>query len=412
MLDKPRASWRAAALSRRRFLQSTAWTAGAVATGVGSWVIPAPWANAAAAPIKVGIATDLTGAIGYAGNADANVARMLVKEINAAGGVIGRPLELYIEDTASNESVAVPNVQKLIQRDHVDVVLGGITSSMRNAIKDTIVKRGKTLYIYPQLYEGKECESYIYCTGPTPAQQCDEFIPWLIKNGGKRFAFPSANYIWPHVLNAYARKVVEASGGEVVFEEYYPLDQIDYSATVSKIMNEKIDVVFNTVIPPGVGPFFKQLYEAGFGKRGGRLSCVYYDENTLNINEPYEIEGLASCLDYFRAVDKTDPISARIQAEYEKEFPGKILLAAGSAATGMYRGIKLWAAAVTEAKSVKREAVAPALDHAKISEAPGGPAEMVPGHRHCKMRMYIAVAKGGNYEIEWKSEGLLDPKEC
>jgi urea transport system substrate-binding protein len=412
MGDKPRQSSRAAAPSRRRFLQSTAWTAGAVATGVGSWVIPAPWANAAAPPIKVGIATDLTGAIGYAGNADANVARMLVKDINAAGGVIGRPLELYIEDTASNESVAVPNVQKLIQRDHVDVVLGGITSSMRNAIKDTIVKRGKTLYIYPQLYEGKECESYIYCTGPTPAQQCDEFIPWLIKNGGKRFAFPSANYIWPHVLNAYARKVVEASGGEVVFEEYYPLDQVEYSATVSKIMNEKIDVVFNTVIPPGVGPFFKQLYEAGFSKRGGRLSCVYYDENTLNINEPYEIEGLASCLDYFRAVDKTDPVSARIQAEYQKEFPGKILMAAGSAATGMYRGIKLWAAAVTEAKSVKREEVAPALDHAKISEAPGGPAEMVPGHRHCKMRMYIAVAKGGNYEIEWKSEGLLDPKEC
>ena len=74
------------------------------------------------------------------------------------GGLLGRPLELYIEDTASNESVAVPNVRKLIQRDKVDVVLGGITSSMRNAIKDTIVKRGKTLYIYPQLYEGQECE--------------------------------------------------------------------------------------------------------------------------------------------------------------------------------------------------------------------------------------------------------------
>ena len=43
--------------------------------------------------------------------------------------------------------------------------------------------------------------------------------------------------------------------------------------------------MFNTVIPPGVGPFFKQLYEAGFLKNGGRLSCVYYDENTLNINQ-------------------------------------------------------------------------------------------------------------------------------
>ena len=402
---------RTSVMSRRRFLQSAAWLSGAVATGAGSWVIRPRWAHAAD-PIKVGIATDLTGAIGYAGNANANVAKMVVNDINAKGGVLGRPLELFVEDTASNESVAVANVRKLIQRDKVDVVLGGITSSMRNAIKDVIVTRGRTLYIYPQLYEGLECTPNIFCTGPTPAQQCDELIPWLIKNGGKRFALPSANYVWPHVLNQYARKVIETGGGEVIFEEYYPLDQVEYSATVNKIMTNKVDVVFNTVIPPGVGPFIKQLSEAGFGKRGGRLSCVYYDENTLNINAPHEMEGLASCLDYFRAVTKLDPGSAKIQAEYDKEFPGKIVFAAGSAATGMYRGLRLWAAAVKEAGKVDRDAVAAALDHAKISEGPGGPAEMVPGKRHCKMRMYIAVAKKGTYDIVSRSKGLVDPKEC
>jgi len=400
------------AVTRRKFLASAAWMSGAIATGVGSWVIPARWANAAEGPIKVGIATDLTGAIGYAGNANANIAKLVVKDINDAGGVLGRPLELHIEDTASNESVAVANVRKLIQRDKVDVVLGGITSSMRNAIKDVIVTRGKTLYIYPQLYEGKECTPYLFCTGPTPAQQCDEFIPWLIKNGGRRFALPSANYVWPHVLNAYARQVIEKNGGEVIFEEYYPLDQIEYSATVNKIMTNNVDVVFNTVIPPGVGPFFKQLYEAGFGKRGGRLSCVYYDENTLNINAPYEMEGLASCLDYFRAVDASEPFSAKLQAEYEKGFPGNILFCAGSAATGMYRGLKLWEAAVKEAGKLDRDSVAAALDHAKIAEGPGGPAEMVPGKRHCKMQMYTAVAKNGKYEIVARSNGLVDPKEC
>jgi urea transport system substrate-binding protein len=400
------------AVTRRKLLASAAWMSGAIAAGIGSWVVPARWANAAEGPIKVGIATDLTGAIGYAGNANANIAKLVVKDINDAGGVLGRPLELHIEDTASNESVAVANVRKLIQRDKVDVVLGGITSSMRNAIKDVIVTRGKTLYIYPQLYEGKECTPYLFCTGPTPAQQCDEFIPWLIKNGGRRFALPSANYVWPHVLNAYARQVIEKNGGEVIFEEYYPLDQVEYSATVNKIMTNNVDVVFNTVIPPGVGPFFKQLYEAGFGKRGGRLSCVYYDENTLNINAPYEMEGLASCLDYFRAVDASEPFSAKLQAEYEKEFPGNILFCAGSAATGMYRGLKLWEAAVKEAGKLDRDSVAAALDHAKIAEGPGGPAEMVPGKRHCKMQMYTAVAKSGKYEIVARSNGLVDPKEC
>jgi branched-chain amino acid transport system substrate-binding protein len=399
-------------ISRRQFLNSTAWAAGAVATGAGGWVVPAArsWA---AEPIKVGIATDLTGAIGLAGNPNLNVAKLCADGINKSGGLLGRPVQLYVEDTASNEAVAVANVRRLIERDHVDVVLGGITSSMRNAIKGPIVQRGHTLYIYPQLYEGKECEKLIYCTGPTPSQQCDRLVPWLIKNGGKRFALPAANYIWPHVLNKYARDLVESSGGEVIFEEYYPIAQIDYGATVNRIMTERIDVVFVTVIPPGVGPFFKQLYEAGFLKRGGRLCQVAYDENALNLNASAEIEGLASCLDYYRAVDKADPASAKIQAAYQTMYPGsKYLLSAGSASTGMYRGMMLWAEAVKKAGTVDRDAVAEALDHAAIAVAPGGPAEMVPGKRHCKMKMYIAVAKQGNFEIVDASDGLLDPKEC
>lgn len=399
-------------LSRRRFLRNFAFASAAIAIGPGSWVIRPAWANAAEGPIRVGIATDLTGSLGFAGNTDANVARMIVKEINDKGGLLGRPIELLIEDTASDESVAVGNVRKLIQRDKVDLVLGGISSSMRNAIKDVIISRGKTLYIYPEGYEGKECMPYLFCTGPVPAQNCDQFIPWLIKNGGRRFAMPSSNYIWPQTINAYARKVIESNGGEVIFEEYYPLDQIDFSSTVSRIISNKVDVVFNTIVPPGVSPFFKQLYGAGFSKNGGRLGCVYYDENTLVMNQAHEIEGLASSLDYYKALTSEDPVSAKIQAAYDKQFPAKFRFSAGSAATGTYRGLKLWEAAVKEAGTIDRVAVAAALDHAKIEEGPGGPAEMVPGKRHCKMNMYIGVAKGGQYEIVARSAGLVDPKEC
>ena len=112
-------------------------------------------------------------------------------------------------------------------------------------------------------------------------------------------------------------------------------------------------------------------------------------------------------------VDKTDPGSAKIRAEYDALFPGtKYLLGAGTAATGMYRGMMLWAEAVKKAGKLEQDAVAEALDHAAISAAPGGPAEMVPVKRHCKMKMYIGVAKNGHFEIVESSEGLLDPKEC
>jgi ABC-type branched-subunit amino acid transport system substrate-binding protein len=397
-------------VSRRRWLQRMGWAAAAVSTGSGSWFIPAAW-SAEAGPIKIGLATDITGAMSYAGGADANVARLLIKQINSTGGLLGRPVELYIEDTASNETTAVTNTRKLIQRDKVDLVIGGVTSATRNAIKDVIVDRGRTLYIYPQLYEGGENTNYLFVTGPTPAQQIDPLVPWLIANGGKRFALPGANYIWPRKLNEYARKVIQAHGGEIVLEEYYPLDQVDYGSTVNRIINEKVDVVLATIIPPGIGPFLKQLNTAGFHARGGRLSVPYFDENTLGISPKGDIEGLATSLDYFRAVAAEDPVSARIQAEYDKAYPhSQYLLAAGSAATGTYRAIKLWEVAVKEANSVERAPVAAALDHAKITEAPGGPAEFVPGERHVRLHIYTAEAKNGSYQIEQRSHGLLDPK--
>lgn len=395
--------------SRRLFLQRASLLSGMSALGGGSYLYN-PKGVWAANPIKVGIATDLTGAISWGGIPNSQVAKMTIDQINKSGGLLGRPLQMILADTATNEQLAVTKVRKLVTQDKVDVVFGGITSSMRNAIKDTIVNRGKTLYIYPQLYEGKECTPYLFCTGPTPAQQCDTFIPWLIKNGGKKFYLPSADYVWPHVLNEYARKTIVKNGGEVIGEEYFPVDHNEYSAAVNKIMSSGVNVVFNTTIPPGVAAFFKQLYEAGFQKKGGRLACVYYDENTLGITPAHEIEGLASCLDYFKAVN--DSFGNQLQAEYGKLFGDKNPFTAGSGATGMYRGIKLWEAAVKEAKSVKREPVAAALDHAKISNGPGGGCEMVPGTRHVKMNMYTAVAKGGKYEIVEKSKGPVMPGEC
>ncbi len=308
------------------------------------------------------------------------------------------------------------NVRKLIQERRVNVVLGGITSAMRQAIKDPIVNRGRTLYIYPQLYEGQECTRFLFNTGPSPAQQCDRLIPYLIKTQGKRrFAMPSANYVWPQLLNKYARKVIEANGGEVVFEEYYPLDQAEYSATISKIRDGRVDCVFSTIIAPGLQPFMKQLYESGFQKGGGVVSCVYYDENLLNYHPAQEMEGLVSCLDYFQAVD--DPFSKVLQESCAKRFPGtKYLFTAGSASTGMYRGIKLYEAAVkATGGKLGREDVAAAMDNAVLTEGPGGGAQMVPGKFHAKMNMYIAICRNDagrtRYEVVDRAD-MVDPREC
>ena len=120
------------------------------------------------------------------------------------------------------------------------------------------------------------------------------------------------------------------------------------------------------------------------------------------------VEGLYSCLDYYQNVG--DPFSRQLLDRYDKLYPGSAKFTAGSACSGLYRGLKLWEAAVTEAGSLKQDDVIKALDHARIAEGPGGPAEMVPGQHHVRMNMYIAQARGGRFKIV-KSLGVIDPKE-
>jgi branched-chain amino acid transport system substrate-binding protein len=343
------------------------------------------------------------------GLANANVARMVVGDVNAKGGLLGRPLELHLVDSATDDEVAASVARKLVEQDAVDVVLGGIYSSTRQAIKGPVVAEGRTLYIYPEQYEGQESDPLVFCTGPVPAQQIDLFIPWLMRETGARtFYLPSADYIWPRVLNARVREVVAASGGEVVGEEYFPLEHDDYRDAVGRIAASGADVVFNTTVPPGVVPFLEQLHDSGFARRGGKLVCTYFEENLLGAVPAAHVEGLYGCLDYYQTV--ADPFSRRLLAQYDALYPGGPRFTGGSGCSGLYRGLRLWAAAVTEAGSLEQDEVVATLDHARIEEGPGGPASMVPGQHHARLHMYIGQARAGRFEVV-EALGPLDPQE-
>src|SRR5947207_358227 len=215
--------------------------------------------SASARPIKVGVITDQTGPLSFMGVANANVAKMVIDDINANGGLLGRQVDLCLEDSATTDSVAEAAATKLVEQDHIDVIFGGIYSSTRQAIKGRAVVDGKKLYIYPEQYEGQECDPLIFCTGPVPAQQVEPLIPWLMQQtGAKNFYLPSADYIWPHILNEKVREVATANGGAIVGEEYFPLDRTDYREIVEKIESSGAQVVFNTIVPPGLAPFLEQ----------------------------------------------------------------------------------------------------------------------------------------------------------
>jgi urea transport system substrate-binding protein len=360
-------------------------------------------------PIKIGVIADQTGALSVMGAGQANVATLVVDEINASGGLLGRLVELIIEDSASDDARAAASATKLVQQDQVDVILGGIFSSTRQAIKTPAVEVGETLYIYPEQYEGQEYHPLLFCTGAVPAQQVEPLIPWLMAHtAAQKFYLPSADYIWPRVMNRKVHELVSANGGEIVGEEYFPIDHADWGETVERINSTRADVVFNTTVPPGCFPFLEALCESGFTKRGGRVVTTYFDENLVAALPKEHTEGLYGCIDYYQSV--SDPFSEELLGRYDARFPTGPHFSAGSGCTGMYRGLKLWEAAVTEAGSLHQEAVVAALDHAKIPDGPGGGAEMVPGQHHVRLNMYIAQVLGGTLEVV-ESLGTIAPNE-
>ena len=106
----------------------------------------------------------------------------------------------------------------------------------------------------------------------------------------------------------------------------------------------------------------------------------------------------------------TDPFSRKILAQYDALYPGAAKFTGGSACSGLYRGLRLWASAVLEAGSLDQAAVVAALDHARLTEGPGGPAAMVPGQHHVRMPMYIAQSRNGRFEIV-ENLVVIDPNE-
>ncbi len=131
----------------------------------------------------------------------------------------------------------------------------------------------------------------------------------------------------------------------------------------------------------------------------------------MNYVAARELEGIYSCLDMFSTVD--DAPTLKLIDDYNARFPDtKYRFAAGAAATGMYRGIRLYEQAViATGGDLARDAVSEAMQTAAIAEGPGGPSRMIPGSGHAEMNMYIAQSKGGVWDII-SSETAVPPLEC
>lgn len=181
--------------NRREFLKTAATASAALA-------LPALGGRAFAADaIKVGALYSQTGGLSVAEKLLANGVMMAVAEINAAGGVLGRQVEVVVEDGASDPKTFSEKASKLILKDKISTVFGCHTSASRKAVLPIFERRGAMLF-YQTHYEGFECSRNVVYSGAVPNQQLSNYIPWIVEKLGKKSSSSSARIMsirarWP-----------------------------------------------------------------------------------------------------------------------------------------------------------------------------------------------------------------------
>jgi branched-chain amino acid transport system substrate-binding protein len=251
-------------ISRRR--RSLLQGAGAAAA-LGTLGFPA-LVRAQSNVIRIGHLTPRTGFLGPIGEYAVMGVNLAVEEINAAGGAMGRKIELIAEDSV-NPQTASTKAERLIERDKVSAIIGEISSASGLAIAQ-VAQRNRTLFFNTGCnsddLRGKSCNRYMFHTEAANTMYVNACGQTLLREGmvqGKKWYSLTADYAFGHDLLKVAKRFMGANGGQFAADELVATDITDFSPYMLKIRNAKPDIVVSNLAGNQVTVFMKQYLEFG-----------------------------------------------------------------------------------------------------------------------------------------------------
>lgn len=374
------------ALSRRQFV---------VGTSAFALASPALMGRAQDATIKIASILDLSGGLDIYGAPMDVMTKMAVEDINAAGGLLGRKVELKTYDAQSSIQLYTQYATEAAAGERVAAVHGGITSASREAIRPTL-GRFKTLYFYNTQYEGGVCDYNCFCTGTTPAQTVAKVVPHVMGKWGKKVYIVAADYNYGQIIAQWMQKFVADGGGETVAVEFFPLDVTNFGPTITKIQQAKPDFVFSALVGGAHVSFYRQYAAAGLNAAIPLASTTFGVGNENTLISAAEGNGLIAAYSYFESVPtaKNADILARLTASMGDKRPGLNELAVRS-----YEGVMLWAEAVKKAGTADRDPVIEALRTGLSYDGPTGALTVDPKTHHCIQNVYLAELQDQKFNI-------------
>jgi branched-chain amino acid transport system substrate-binding protein len=302
--------------------------------------------RAQADTIKLGHLTPRTGFLGQLGDYGFKAASMAVDEINAAGGVLGRKIELIAEDSV-NPQIAVTKAQKLAEREKVLALIGEINSASGLAIAEQALRYKIPFFntgCNSDALRGKNCNRYMFHVEGCNTMYTKTIGTWQKaenKIRGAKWYMLTADYAFGHDLFRVSSKFLKDNGGELINNDMVPTNTADYSAYILKIRQAKPDFVYINLAGVDQTTFLKQYkeYNLPYPLAGGVMDTI-----------PFWAAGIDSISGHWQSLwyHMLDVPGAR---EFTKRFVAKNGYPPDNQAWGDYVGVKIVVQAIAETKS-------------------------------------------------------------
>lgn len=347
--------------------------------------LPVSMAVMAADPVKLGLLEDQSGNFSLAVIPKIHATQLAIDEINAKGGILGRPIKLIHYDTQSDNTKFQEFARRLIQTDKPDVIFGAFSSASREAIRP-IMDKAKQLYFYNNQYEGGVCDSNVFVTGAVPEQQFSTLVPWLMEKYGKRVYTIAADYNFGQISAEWVRKIVKENGGTMVGEEFIPLSVNQFGQTIQNIQKVKPDFVMTLLVGNLQSAYFEQQAAANLNLPMGSSIQVgqAYEHKRF---KPPALKNMYVTPNYIEEVDS--PASNDFKKRFRAKYPDEPYIS--QEAANAYDAVYIYKAAVEKAKSTDMVAVRKALEGGDIcTSGPQGKVCMDPKSHHMSHTIYLA----------------------
>lgn len=341
--------------------------------------------------VDIALVVPLSGPAGMFGPSCEVSAELAIADINAAGGILDRPVRVHPVDAGAPLWALSAQVRRLIDTGSIDAVVGWHLSNARQVI--TPHTAGRVPYVYTTFYEGGENTAGVYMVGETPQQQLFPALQWLRANQGiQRWCIVGNDYIWPRQTAAVTRDYMRANGLDFVGDSFVPLGARDFTGPLHLIGSSRADGVLVLMVGTDNAAFNREFAKVGLHDDKIRLSLMI-GEDVLSASGSEGTQGLYTACGYFESL--VTPENMGFGSRYEQRF-GAAAPALNNIGESCYEGLLLLSALAGAAGSLQVRAI----DRVRSTVSYQGPrGEVAMRGTHTHQPVFLADAADVEFRV-------------